>query len=226
MPGDIVQLDVGRVVPADGRLIEVTDFRTDEAALTGESLPVTKRGDELLEEGTPLADRTNMVYKGTTAVAGTALAVVTETGAATEIGRIGRLVGAIEEGPTPLERRLDELGRRLVWLALCIAALVAALGAWQGAPLGLVVKMGIALAVAAVPEALPAVATIALAVGVHRWRGGARSCGACPRSKRLGLRPSSAQTRHDAHVGSDDADTAVDGRAFFELRDESPRENL
>jgi len=168
VPGDIVQLDVGRVVPADARLMEATDFRTDEAALTGESLPVSKRANQQLEEDTALADRANMVYKGTTAVAGTALAVVSETGAATEIGRIGTLVSSIEEGQTPLERRLDELGRRLVWLALGIAALVAALGAWQGAPLGLMVEMGIALAVAAVPEALPAVATIALAVGVHR----------------------------------------------------------
>ena len=168
VPGDIVQLDIGRLVPADARLIETTDLRTDEAALTGESLPVSKRAEEQLEEGTPLADRTNMVYKGTTVAEGTAVAVVTDTGGATEIGRIGTLVGTIEEARTPLERRLDELGRRLVWLALGIAALVAALGAWQGAPLGLVVEMGIALAVAAVPEALPAVATIALAVGVHR----------------------------------------------------------
>jgi Ca2+-transporting ATPase len=168
VPGDIIQLDLGRRVPADARLIEATDFRTDEAALTGESLPVSKRAGGQLEDATPLADRTNMVYKGTTAAAGTAIAVVTETGASTEIGRIGTLVGTIEEGRTPLERHLDELGRRLVWVALGIAALVAALGAWQGAPLGLVVEMGIALAVAAVPEALPAVATIALAVGVHR----------------------------------------------------------
>jgi Ca2+-transporting ATPase len=168
VPGDIVQLDIGRLVPADARLVETTDLRTDEAALTGESLPVSKRAEEQLEEGTPLADRRNMVYKGTTVAAGTAVAVVTDTGGATEIGRIGTLVGTIEEARTPLERRLDELGRRLVWLALGIAALVAALGAWQGAPLGLVIKMGIALAVAAVPEALPAVATIALAVGVHR----------------------------------------------------------
>jgi Ca2+-transporting ATPase len=168
VPGDIVQLDIGRRVPADARLVETTDFRTDEAALTGESLPVPKGADQQFDEGTPLADRTNMIYKGTTAVAGTAVAVVTETGASTEIGRIGTLVGTIEEKRTPLERHLDALGRRLVWLALGIAALVAGLGAWQGAPLGLVVEMGIALAVAAVPEALPAVATIALAVGVHR----------------------------------------------------------
>ena len=168
VPGDVVQLDIGKRVPADARLIEATDFRTDEAALTGESLPVSKRANEQLEEAMPLADRTNMVYKGTTAIAGTAIAVVTETGASTELGRIGTLVGTIEEGRTPLERRLDELGRRLVWLAFGIAVLVSGIGAWQGAPLGLVVETGIALAVAAVPEALPAVATIALAVGVHR----------------------------------------------------------
>lgn len=168
VPGDVIQLDIGKRVPADARLIEATDLRTDEAALTGESLPVEKRADQQLDDATPLAERTNMIYKGTTAVAGTALAVVTETGTSTEIGRIGTLVGTIEERRTPLERRLDQLGRKLVWLALGIAAVVAALGAWQGAPLGLVFETGIALAVAAVPEALPAVATIALAVGVHR----------------------------------------------------------
>ena len=168
VPGDVIQLELGRRVPADARLIEAADFRTDEAALTGESLPVSKYATGELEGETPLADRTNMVYKGTTVAAGTAVAVVTETGTSTEIGRIGTLVGTIEQGRTPLERRLDELGRRLVWLALGIAALVAGLGAWQGAPLGLVIEMGIALAVAAVPEALPAVATIALAIGVHR----------------------------------------------------------
>jgi Ca2+-transporting ATPase len=168
VPGDIVRLDAGQRVPVDARLIEATDFRTDEAALTGESLPVSKHAGVTLEEATPLAERRNMAYKGTTVVGGTALALVTATGASTEVGRIGTLVGGIEEKRTPLERRLDELGRRLVWLALGVAALVAALGAVQGAPLGLVVRMGIALAVAAVPEALPAVATIALAVGVHR----------------------------------------------------------
>ena len=168
VPGDIIRLDIGRRVPADARLIESSDCRTDEAALTGESLPVSKHADRRHDDATPLAERTNMVYKGTTVTGGTALGVVTETGQATEIGKIGTLVGAIEEKRTPLERRLDELGRRLVWLALGVAALVAGLGAWQGAPLGLVVEMGIALAVAAVPEALPVVATIALAVGVHR----------------------------------------------------------
>jgi Ca2+-transporting ATPase len=94
--------------------------------------------------------------------------VVTATGTATEVGRIGALVASLREERTPLERRLDALGHRLVWLSLTVAAVVAALGAFQGAPLGLVIETGIALAVAAVPEALPAVATIALAVGLRR----------------------------------------------------------
>jgi Ca2+-transporting ATPase len=140
----------------------------DEAPLTGESLEVSKGDPNPLPEDTPLADRTNMVFKGTTVSAGTAGAVVTETGVRTEIGRIGELVGSIRETRTPLERRLDLLGRRLAWLALAVAAVVAGIGALQGHPLGLVVEMGIALAVAAVPEALPAVATIALAVGLRR----------------------------------------------------------
>jgi P-type Ca2+ transporter type 2C len=109
-----------------------------------------------------------MVYKGTTVAAGTAHAAVTATGTSTEIGRIGALVASLHDERTPLERRLDALGHRLVWLALAVAALIAALGALQGAPLGLVIETGIALAVAAVPEALPAVVTIALAVGLRR----------------------------------------------------------
>jgi Ca2+-transporting ATPase len=168
VPGDVVRIDAGQSVPADARLIEATDLRTDEAPLTGESLPVSKHAGELLETGTPLAERTNMVYKSTTVVGGTGIAVVTETGAATEVGRIGVLVGRIEPRRTPLEQRLDALGRRLVWLALGVAALVAVLGALQGVRAGLVIQLGIALAVAAVPEALPVVATIALAVGVRR----------------------------------------------------------
>ncbi|MEQ1573379.1 MAG: cation-transporting P-type ATPase [Vicinamibacterales bacterium] len=167
VPGDVIQLDAGQQVPADARLIHATDLRTDEAALTGESLPVSKR-DEVLPVPTPLADRHNLVFKGTSVIAGTALAVVTMTGVNTEIGRIGTLVSGVRDEPTPLERRLDTLGKRLVWIALGIAAAVMLLGLFQGVPWSLVIRMGLALAVAAVPEALPAVATIALAVGVHR----------------------------------------------------------
>jgi Ca2+-transporting ATPase len=168
VPGDIVELKAGQSVPADLRLIEVNDLRTVEAALTGESLPVSKGAGGELAADTPLAERRTMAYKGTTAAAGVAVAVVVSTGPNTELGRISSLVASLREERTPLERRLDALGRRLVWLALGVAALVAALGAAQGAPAGLMIETGIALAVAAVPEGLPVVATIALAVGLHR----------------------------------------------------------
>jgi len=168
VPGDVVELHAGERIQADVRLITTTDLRVDEAPLTGESLPVSKDAGAELPPDTVLADRRTMAYKGTSVVAGTARAVVVTTGASTEIGRIGALVGSMKEERTPLERRLDALGRRLAWLALAVAAVVSGLGALQGAPLGLVLELGIALAVAAVPEALPVVATIALAVGLHR----------------------------------------------------------
>jgi Ca2+-transporting ATPase len=168
VPGDIIEVSAGHQVPADARVIDASDLRTTEAALTGESLPVSKRAEVTLDPGTALAERVNLVFKGTTIVAGAGRAVVTATGPNTEVGRIGTLVGSVTEERTPLERRLDALGRRLVWLSLGVAALVAILGVAQGASLALVVETGIALAVAAVPEALPAVATIALAVGMRR----------------------------------------------------------
>lgn len=168
VPGDVVELVAGQAVPADGRLIASVEFRSTEASLTGESLPISKDADATLPLETGLADRTNMIYTGTTVAAGTGRAVVTATGRATELGRIGILVAGVRAERTPLERRLDLLGRRLVWLALGVAAFVAALEALHGAPLELVIETGIALAVAAVPEALPAVATIALAVGLRR----------------------------------------------------------
>jgi P-type Ca2+ transporter type 2C len=168
VPGDVIEVSAGHAMPADARLILTTDLRVTEAALTGESMPVSKTADQVLDAAAALADRSNMVFKGTTAVAGIGRAIVTATGAHTEVGRIGTLVGSVEQERTPLERRLDALGRRLVWMALAVAALVAILGAVQGTSLALVVETGIALAVAAVPEALPAVATIALAVGMRR----------------------------------------------------------
>jgi len=168
VPGDVVQLDAGHTVPADARILTATDLRVSEAALTGESLPVEKRAAPVAGDGTPLAERTSMVYKGTTVGAGTGRGVVVHTGDRTEVGRIGVLAGAVKEERTPLERRLDALGRRLVWLALGVAGIVAALGVLQGAPAGLMVELSIALAVAAVPEGLPAVATIALAIGLRR----------------------------------------------------------
>ena len=168
VPGDIIELSAGQAVPADARLVSATDLRATEAALTGESLAKREAGDVTLDPDTPLAERANMVYKGTVIAAGIGRAVVTATGPSTELGRIGALVAGVAEERTPLERRLDALGRRLVWLALGVAGVVAGLEALHGGSLALVVETGLALAVAAVPEALPAVATIALAVGVRR----------------------------------------------------------
>ena len=167
VPGDVLQLEEGRSVPADARLLTAADLRMNEAPLTGESAPVIKQADALPPD-TPLADRVNSVYKGTTVAAGTGQAVVIATGMETELGRIGQLVEEIEDERTPLERRLDMLGRRMVWLALGIGAVVIAIGVMYGHPIGRLIETGIALAVASIPEGLPATTTIALAVGVHR----------------------------------------------------------
>lgn len=140
-------------MPADGRVLSETDLRTNEAALTGESLPVSKNADLVLDAAAPLADRVNCVYQGTTVVAGLARALVTATGNSTEVGRIGALTQSLHEEKTPLERRLDELGHRLVWVSLAVAAVIAALGLAQGEPLALMIETAIALAVAAVPRA-------------------------------------------------------------------------
>jgi signal transduction histidine kinase len=167
VPGDVIQIEAGQFVPADARVLESSDLRTVEGALTGESLPVMKAADPL-QADTPLPERSNMLYQGTAVADGTARALVVATGAHTELGRIGELAASVRHDRTPLERRLDALGRRLVWLALGAGAVVSALAALRGLPLGQMLETGIALAIAAVPEGLPAVATTALAVGVHR----------------------------------------------------------
>lgn len=168
VPGDVVELEAGDAVPADARLLEAEELRTDEAALTGESVPADKEAAAVLPDAAPLPGRINEVHQGTTVVAGRARAVVTATGARTHLGRIGALVEGVEEEPTPLEERLDDLGRRLVWIALGVAALVTAVGVLRGAPLVRMLEAGVALAVAAVPEGLPAVVTVTLAMGM--WR--------------------------------------------------------
>lgn len=169
VPGDVFEIDAGRQVPADARLIDAADVGVDEAPLTGESLPVAKTHAEVLAADTPLADRRNMLYMGTTVSSGIGRAVVTATGSATEIGRIGTLVGSVAVERTPLERKLDALGRRLVWLTLAVAGVVGVLAVFkEHLTLHDAIETAIALAVAAVPEALPAVATIALAVGMSR----------------------------------------------------------
>ncbi|MDX1674902.1 MAG: cation-transporting P-type ATPase [Longimicrobiales bacterium] len=167
VPGDIVVLERGEVLGADVRLLEVEGLQVDESPLTGESVPVTKRVEPVGEE-TPLAERESMAYKGTAVTRGEGLGVVVTTGMDTEIGEISEMVGAADAEETPLEKRLDTLGHRLVWLTIAVAGVVAVTGILAGREIFLMVETGIALAVAAVPEGLPIVATIALARGVQR----------------------------------------------------------
>ena len=166
--GDVIVLEAGQAVPADARLIETVEARTVEATLTGESAPVAKDAALSVAVGTALADRRNMLYRGTTLVDGAARALVVETGVRTEVGRIGTLLGTLPDEATPLERRLAVLGRRLALVALSVAGLVAALGLLQGRGWNDVLQLGLALGIAAVPEGLPVVATVALAVGMRR----------------------------------------------------------
>jgi Ca2+-transporting ATPase len=167
IPGDILILNAGDHVPADARLLEAHSLRVEESALTGESVPVEKSVAPVAPDA-PLAERHSMLYLGTAVVAGRALALVTATGATTELGHIGKLVASAPDETTPLKRRLDELGRRLVYLVLVIGVIVMLAGWWRGENLWMMVEVGISLAVAAVPEALPAVTTLILALGVLR----------------------------------------------------------
>jgi len=167
VPGDVILLDPGAHVPADARLLETIALRVEEAALTGESLPVAKSTGAVATDA-PLADRTSMLFLGTTISAGRATAIVTATGDATELGKIGRLVRDIQMEPTPLEVRLASLGKTLVGIVLTIGAVVAMAGIVRGDPLWEMIEVGISLAVAAVPEGLPAVTTLILSVGVLR----------------------------------------------------------
>jgi Ca2+-transporting ATPase len=168
VPGDLLVLEAGAHVPADARLVRSSRLRTVESALTGESVPADKDADAGLEAETPLADRRTMVYLGTTVAAGSGLAVVTATGVATEMGRIGQLVALAGERTTPLERQVEGLGRRLIGFTLGTCGVVGLAGVLHGQPVGLMLETAITLAIAAIPEGLPAVTTVALAVGL--WR--------------------------------------------------------
>jgi len=168
VPGDIVILEAGGAIPADGRLLENAGFRVQESALTGESQPVEKDSQIAFDEDQPLADRRNMVYMGTTVVRGRGLAVITETGMRTQLGNIANMIQQVRSEPTPLQRRLDHLGKALAVVALALVAIVFALGTLQGGELKVMFLTAVSLAVAAVPEGLPAVVTIALAIGAQR----------------------------------------------------------
>ncbi|MCK4335322.1 MAG: calcium-translocating P-type ATPase, SERCA-type [Candidatus Aenigmarchaeota archaeon] len=176
VPGDIVLLEGGSRVPADIRIIRESELKIDEAILTGESVPVSK--DPGVMKNVPLAERKNLVFTGTLVTYGRGMGVVVETGMKTEIGKIAKVVQKAEEEPTPLQRKLDVFGKRLGVIILLICIAVVVIGVIRGGPLtgqpitqSLIIMMvitGIALAVAAIPEGLPAVLTITLALGLQR----------------------------------------------------------
>ena len=168
VPGDIVLLEAGDRVPADSRLVESVNLRAEEAALTGESVPVDKTDKPFEEENIPLGDRRNMVFMGTTISYGRGTAVVVETGMETELGNIADMLQEVSDEKTPLQRKMAELGKVLAIAAGILVAIVFAVGVWRGGAVEEMFLTAIGLAVAAVPEGLPAVVTIALALGAQR----------------------------------------------------------
>jgi Ca2+-transporting ATPase len=167
VPGDIVFLEAGNYVPADVRLVETINLRIEEAALTGESVAVTKNAQLELEEDAALGDRKTMAYTGTVVSYGRGVGVVTNTGMSTEIGQIATMLQAVEEGDTPLQKRLDSFGRTLGWVSLVISGLIFVQGMFSGTPPLDMFIIAVSLAIAAVPEGLPAVVTITLALGMQ-----------------------------------------------------------
>ena len=170
VPGDVILLEPGTLLPADARLIEANDLTVNESPLTGEALPVHKDAAARLREDTALAERVTMVYRGTAVTGGAGLAVVASTGERTEIGRIQALLGTVRQPETPMQRQLGEVERELVLVNGAICAAVFALGMLRGHGWLPMMRSAISLAVAAIPEGLPAVATTTLAVGVQQMR--------------------------------------------------------
>ena len=167
VPGDILLLETGDVVSADARLIEVDSLSVKESSLTGESIPISK-STAILSEKTPITDQKNMVFRGTTIVTGSARAIVTATGENTQLGKIQQMGVMAQKEATPLEKKLKQLGKWLIWLTLLFVILIVIAGIIRGRDIILMIETGVALAVAAIPEGLPIVATIALAKGMLR----------------------------------------------------------
>ncbi len=168
VPGDLIVLEAGDLIPADGRVVQSIQLSTQEASLTGESLPVRKRIDPIATSELALGDRKNMAFMGTIVLSGKGALIVTATGLDTELGKIASLLREHKEGPTPLQIRLSQLGRRLVFLCLSIVAIVFFLGILQGNSFYEILLIATSLAVAAVPEGLPVIVAIARAIGVQK----------------------------------------------------------
>lgn len=168
VPGDLVLIEAGDHIPADGRFIRLFDLSIQEAALTGESMPIHKIQDPLKELDLAVGDRKNMGFLGTAAVNGKGYMIVAETGIQTEFGKIATLLQQGTEEQTPIQKRLQQFGHKLLWFCLGIVSLVFVLGYLKGTPLVENLLISISLAVAAIPEGLPAIVTIALSIGVHK----------------------------------------------------------
>lgn len=168
VPGDVVILETGDIIPADLRIVEAQQMEINEAALTGESVPVKKRPENIYSQQTPLGDRKNMGYMGAVVTRGKGLGIVVETGMHTEMGQIAGYIQQVEGEDTPLQKRLAYLGKWMVGFCFVIVGIVAASGLLRGEPLHRMILTGVSLAVAAIPEGLPAIVTVALAIGVQK----------------------------------------------------------
>ena len=168
VPGDIIRLEAGDFIPADARLLRSVSLKSEESALTGESVPAEKDADLAVKEDVPLGDRVNMVFSGCSVTYGTATAVVTATGMRTEMGKIASLLEGEEETQTPLQKKLARLGGYLGAMALAACAVIFLVGLLNGIPVLEIFMTAVSLAVSAIPEGLPAIVTIVLAIGVQR----------------------------------------------------------
>ncbi len=168
VPGDLILLNAGDRIPADARVAESVEMQVDESSLTGESLPVTKATAPVADIGTALGDRSSMVHMGATVMAGRGAALVTTTGAATELGNIGSMLGDVNDRATPLENKLSQLNRSILAIVLVLSAVIVLAGWLRGNEILRMLEVGVSLAIAAVPEGLLAVTTMTLAVGMQR----------------------------------------------------------
>ncbi|MFO7810364.1 MAG: HAD-IC family P-type ATPase, partial [Candidatus Delongbacteria bacterium] len=166
VPGDIIILESGDIVPADVRVIESNNLQINESALTGESVPVQKQTEKVSKKSV-LAEQSCKAFKGTVVTDGSGLGVVTGTGMNTELGNISNLAESAEKSATPLQKKLDDLGKKLAWITIGIAIVIAIAGLVVGQDPKIMIKTAIALGIAAIPEGLPIVSTIALARGMY-----------------------------------------------------------